>query len=112
MHRPEMWGYLQFSTAPSGTAKFRPDPAGPARHVLQRVYAAQSAYYAKQRRYARKLADLNLGDVRFDGLVGPPVLEADNGGYRATVQLRRPDGTAPKWRIREDSLVEPIRDGK
>ena len=26
MHRPERWGYLQFSTAKAGSAAFRPDP--------------------------------------------------------------------------------------
>ena len=30
MHRPERWGYVQFSTAPPGQATYRPDPAGPA----------------------------------------------------------------------------------
>ena len=29
MHRPERWGYVQFSTAPAGQAAYRPDPAGP-----------------------------------------------------------------------------------
>jgi Carbohydrate family 9 binding domain-like/WD domain, G-beta repeat len=108
MHRPEMWGYVQFSTAQPGTAKFRPDPSGRARHVLQRIYAAQSAFHAKNKRYARDLTHLDLGGLRFDGLVGPPILETGNGGYRATVELRRPDGATPSWRIREDSLVEPV----
>ncbi|HZU36927.1 MAG TPA: carbohydrate-binding family 9-like protein, partial [Gemmataceae bacterium] len=31
MHRPETWGYVQFSTARPGTATFHPDPAGPAK---------------------------------------------------------------------------------
>ena len=30
MHRPETWGYVQFSTAEPGKALFVPDPAGPA----------------------------------------------------------------------------------
>src|SRR5205807_1283630 len=39
MHRPERWGYLQFSTAGPGTdVPFRPDPAARARHQLHRVY--------------------------------------------------------------------------
>jgi hypothetical protein len=48
MHRPEQWGYLQFSNAPAGQAAFRPDPAGPARRLLHRVYYAQRAYREKK----------------------------------------------------------------
>ena len=33
MHRPERWGYVQFSTAPPGTVSYKPDPAGPIRRI-------------------------------------------------------------------------------
>lgn len=42
MHRPELWGYVQFSTAAPGKAEFRPDPAGPAKHLLHRIYYADA----------------------------------------------------------------------
>ena len=29
MHRPERWGYVQFSTAKPGTVSYKPNPAGP-----------------------------------------------------------------------------------
>jgi hypothetical protein len=44
MHRPETWGYVQFSTAPPGTVAYQPDPAGPVRHLLHRVYYAEHDY--------------------------------------------------------------------
>ncbi len=31
MHRPEHWGYVQFSTAPPGTVSYKPDSASPIR---------------------------------------------------------------------------------
>jgi hypothetical protein len=108
MHRPERWGYVQFSTAPPGKGAFRTDPAGPAKHVLHQVYYAQSDFHAKNKHYAATLAELNLARLDLSSLKGPPVLETRGDRYRATVDLRRPDGLAPKWRIREDSLVEPL----
>jgi hypothetical protein len=44
MHRPERWGYVQFSTAAPGTAAFRPDPSLPARDALMAVYYRQREY--------------------------------------------------------------------
>ncbi len=41
MHRPERWGYLQFSTAKPGSVAFRPDPERHVRDQLHRVYYAQ-----------------------------------------------------------------------
>ena len=42
MHRPERWGYVQFSTASPGQASYRPDPAGPIRDRLMQIYQAQT----------------------------------------------------------------------
>jgi dipeptidyl aminopeptidase/acylaminoacyl peptidase len=107
MHRPEQWGYVQFSTAPPGKGKFHPNPAGPAMHVLQQVYYAQRKFAAKNKRYAATLAELNLHSLGHDSLLAPPVIELQDSGYRATVELRHPDQGASKWRIRQDSLTEP-----
>jgi WD40 repeat protein/serine/threonine protein kinase len=108
MHRPERWGYVQFSTAPPGKAAFRPDTAGPAKHVLQQVYYAQRAFKNKNKRFAATLAQLKLAGLNHDTLLAPPVLELRDGGYHATVELRHPNGSTRKWRIRQDSLTEPV----
>ena len=108
MHRPERWGYVQFSTAPPGKATFRPDPAGPAKHMLQQIYHAQRKFYAKNKRYAATLPELKLHNLTHDSLLAPPVLKLQGTGYWATVELRRPDRGVRKWRIRQDSLTEPV----
>jgi WD40 repeat protein/serine/threonine protein kinase len=105
MHQPETWGYVQFSTAAPGTAAFRPDPAGPGKHLLHRIYYAQKAFHKEHGRYARSLAELGLADLRDETLAGPPVLEADNEHFRATVDAKLPDGGSRRWHIREDSRV-------
>jgi hypothetical protein len=76
--------------------------------VLHRIYYAQRDFHVKNKRYASTLAELHLGNVKHDSLLAPPVLEIQGRGYQATVELRRPGGLAPKWRIRQDSLVEPV----
>ncbi len=109
MHRPERWGYMQFSTAAPGRATFRPDPAGPAKHLLQQVHDAQRAFHKEHGRYARDLAELRLAGLRHESVVGPPQLQASGAGYEAAVHVRRPAGPEESWRIRADGLVWPGR---
>jgi hypothetical protein len=108
MHRPETWGYVQFSTAAPGKATFRPDPAGPAKHLLHRIYYAERAFQKEHGRYAKTLAELGLADLTDETLTGPPVLEAGDDHFQATATVRLPDGKERAWRIREDSRIGPV----
>jgi hypothetical protein len=108
MHRPEMWGYVQFSTAPVGQAAFRPDPAGPARHMLHRIYHAQVESFRKHKRYAPTLEALGLGGLSDDSLTGPPRLVVGADGYHVTADVRLPDGRRQRYRIRQDALIVPL----
>jgi hypothetical protein len=105
MHRPETWGYVQFSTAKVGQAHFRPDPSGPARQLLHAVYYAQQEYRKKHGRWAGTLADLGLPAYRHDSLAGPPRLEVAGDLFEASVDLRRPDGGKRHWHIRHDARI-------
>jgi hypothetical protein len=60
MHRPERWGYLQFSTAKPGEAQFRSDPDWDIRAALHRAYYAQFTHRKKHDRYAATQKDLGL----------------------------------------------------
>src|SRR5262245_57591127 len=88
MHRPETWGYLQFSDAKPGEDKFRPDPTGPARSVLSRIYHEQGAYHRKHSRYAAALSDLDLAGLTHETLTGPPRLECTGHSFEATATLK------------------------
>src|SRR6185295_1614429 len=55
LHQPEFWGYVQFSRAKPGTVTVRPDPTGPARHVLYQVYRAQQQFRNDKKRWAKTL---------------------------------------------------------
>jgi WD40 repeat protein/serine/threonine protein kinase len=108
MHRPERWGYVQFATAPPGRVAFRPDPAGPAKHLLHRVYYAQRHYRNQHKRYAATLAELGLAGLAHDSLAGPIRLETSGDRFQATTAVRLPDGRVRQWRIREDSRIWPL----
>ena len=91
--------------AAPGQATFRSDPAGPAKHLLHRIYHAQKAFTKEHNRYARSLAELKLADLHEETLVGPPVLEAADDRFRATVEMKLLHGGRRRWHIREDSRV-------
>jgi hypothetical protein len=105
MHRPEMWGVVQFSTAAPGSATFRPDPSGPARQVLHAVYYAQHAYRKAHGHWASTLRELDLSGISHASITGPPHLDVCGSLFEATVELRQPAGTKKRWHIRNDALV-------
>src|SRR3989454_978955 len=49
MHRPEKWGYVQFTR--SKVASFRADPTLPARDLLHEVYYAQRDFHEQHKRW-------------------------------------------------------------
>jgi len=104
MHRPETWGYVQFSTARPGAVAFRPDPALPARRWLHEVYYAQREFRRSRKRWARTLEELGVAAPAADGL-SRPSLEATSSLFEAEVELRLPDGKTQRWHIRQDALI-------
>ena len=107
MHRPETWGYVQFSTAAPGAAPYQPDPAGPAKHLLHRIYYAEQAFYKRHQRYANSLQELGLAGLSDETLAGPPVIEGETDRFQATAEVLYPEG-GRRWRIREDSRIWPL----
>ena len=106
MHRPEKWGYVQFTKQP-GEVSFVPDPAMPARNALQEIYYAQRDYEAKNHRWAATLDDLKLSaDLGF-GLVKAPTLKLAKDGFEATADIKLPSGRSQHWHIRQDALIWP-----
>ncbi len=104
MHRPERWGYLQFSTAKAGTAAFRPDPDWKLRDLLHRVYYAQRVYHAKHQRYAAKVGDLGIAD----DLLKHVELGAWRSGFEASAPLPgNGEGKPRRLAISNDSRISP-----
>jgi hypothetical protein len=102
MHRPEMWGYVQFSTAPVGTAHFRPDPDWEARSVLHAVYYAQREYRSKHGEWARVLRQLGLDGIKVTTLAGEPHLEKARDLFQVSVTVK---SSGKRWHIRQDARI-------
>jgi hypothetical protein len=103
MHRPERWGYVQFSKAAGGTDGFRRDPAEPARYLLHRIYYAQRDYQKARGRWATSLADLGLADLAAESQ--PPKLETTSTNYEASVAGRSLEGKPRRWHINSEARV-------
>lgn len=96
MHRPERWGYVQFSTKAAGPVAFAPDPHHAAKMRLHDVYYAQRAHRAKHGQYASKLADLGLPK----SMPGEPALDAASFGFEARLKT-----DAATWIIGSDAQI-------
>jgi Carbohydrate family 9 binding domain-like len=93
MHRPEQWGYLQFSTEAGKTA-FQLDPTGLTRHHLHRIYYAQADYRKAHGTWAKSLEQLGLADLARSPQ-GPFRLETTLSSYEASAEARK-EGTKPR----------------
>ncbi|HEV8003195.1 MAG TPA: sugar-binding protein [Planctomycetaceae bacterium] len=105
MHRPERWGYVQFSTAMPGTAHFKPDPTRPARDALMEIYYHQQAYLQKHGHYGQSIDQLRLS---VDVQVLRPSMKASGDRFRASVDIR--EGEAPaelNFSARKDAARQP-----
>lgn len=93
MHRPELWGYVQFSHMPPGTDSFHPDPDWEVRCRLMDVYWAQKQFFEKEKRWGTSLQEVGVDDssgVRF---------QITKDGWLATLG---------RLTIRQDSLIAEL----
>ncbi len=100
MHRPERWGYVQFSTAKPGSATFRPDPDRQVHELLHRVYYAQREHRAKTGAYANTLEALKLDAAAF-----PKELRIEKTNWSFDADLPATGNPASRWVISQDSWI-------
>ncbi|GDX41193.1 hypothetical protein LBMAG21_14850 [Armatimonadota bacterium] len=105
MHRPEHWGYVQFTSQPAGSVKFRKDPAHPLRAWLIGVYYAQHAYHAAHQRYAASLDELQVSYREITGVHEAPSLLLTKEGYLVTAKRHRQGRKSEIWHIQQDSRL-------
>ena len=110
MHRPEMWGLLQFTKQTEG-GDIASIPGKPARDIALEVYHAQRDFRTSHRRWATNVSELGLETSKLASGVESPVIESSPNGYVCSVAFK--DGERQRfWRIRQDRLLkldEPIR---
>ena len=98
MHRPERWGYLQFSAKADGV-KYQPDPAQAVKDRLHALYYAQLAHRLKTGKYAAA-ADLGLKDSP----LGLPTVETTRSGFEAGLTAPKAAG-GKRWTITHDARI-------
>ncbi len=103
MHRPERWGFVQFSEQPPGTAPFRPDPSLPARDLLMDVYDAQHEYRQAQGQWAETLSALR--PLLSSPLRAALTFQATAEDFTATVSYKAEDGALRQLHVRADSRL-------
>ncbi|MEN6306992.1 MAG: carbohydrate-binding family 9-like protein [Anaerohalosphaeraceae bacterium] len=106
MHRPETWGYIQFSRLPAGEAvEFVPDPTEWARYELNRVLYAQKWYYLNFGGYACSLELLGLDSTPPMFADKPIQIEVGPDSFKANVLLRMPDMSKQTLTIDQDAKI-------
>lgn len=106
MHRPETWGYVQFTTqAPGSDVAYRSDPSWPARELLHKVYYAQREYQGKNKKPAASIQELGMTLDLPATIDGPPRITLTPDGWLASVSLKPPGSEPETWTIRQDSRI-------
>ncbi|MEO6033809.1 MAG: carbohydrate-binding family 9-like protein [Verrucomicrobiota bacterium] len=103
MHRPEKWGYVQFTQKKAGTVSFLPDPATEAKNQLHRIYYAQKDFHEKENRWAKSLEELSL--LPLSSVKEAPIMRPSSNGFEATIQIKMADGKIQRWHIRQDARI-------
>jgi len=106
MHRPETWGYVQFSTKKPGTkVSFNPDPAWEVKCILHDVYYAQRAYRERTKSWAETLDQLGLPASVLPALQEGLALKTFGNNFVVTIPLKLKNGKTERWFIRQDALL-------
>lgn len=103
MHRPERWGYVQFSDVGvgEGTEAFVEDPNERVKWALRLLYYRQQAYFKRHGVFADALRLLNAAEIIIEGIAFEPSLEATTRMY----QITAPGFNGTTIHIRHDGKV-------
>lgn len=96
MHRPEMWGLLQFTKGEG--ERVLNNPSRPARQFIQEVYYAQRDWKKAHGKWAKSL--LELGVTSDDKNLSALELRATDDGYECAATLQK-----QRWRINQDGKL-------
>jgi hypothetical protein len=104
MHRPEMWGFVQFSERKVGSspASFSPNPDEAVKWALRQVYYAQKKYYTATGKYSSDLSQLGYPTVKTSQPPVIPQIQVTATMFEASAPST--DGKA-RWHIRSDGRV-------
>src|SRR6266536_2083358 len=106
MHRPEMWGVVQFtSKSVNETISVVAIPGKAARDLALETYYAQRDFRSAYKRWATNLTELKLTTDPLPPGVEMPALEPTADGYACSVVFKEGERRRV-WRIRQDRLLK------
>ena len=105
MHRPERWGYVQFSSDPPGTSQFTIDLTAKGRDALMEVYHHQKAFFQQHKRWASSLSELGVDPLAASGASKPLQIHPTARGFHAMLEIPVSDGQAKWGHIWQDSRL-------
>ena len=103
MHRPERWGYVQFSKEPPAKEKFVPDPTLPARDRLMEVYHREKSFHEQHGHWTASLRDLGIEQIESKEFPKPLELKATELGFQASLDVPVSGAATRHSRITRDS---------
>jgi hypothetical protein len=102
MHRPETWGYVQFSSASEAVA-FKKEADEDVKWALRQVYYREKAYFENYNFYTSDVEALALSEVLLNGNKFQPQIQIHEGGFVATYPSITQEGKI--WVIETDGKV-------
>ncbi|MDD4516695.1 carbohydrate-binding family 9-like protein [Massilibacteroides sp.] len=102
IHRPEFWGFVQFSTAKAGERedKFFIAPEEEVKWKLRNLYYRQATYRKETGKYAKTKTDLQAADICTENELKYLNIHTTPSTYEITLPLDN-----QLWHIRQDGLV-------
>jgi predicted esterase len=105
MHRPEMWGLLQFTRRPPNQeVPVAAIPGKRARDLALEIYYAQRDFWKAHKRWATNFVELAWSTLELPPGIQTPVLEPTPDGYTCSVAFQDAERRRV-WRIRQDRLL-------
>jgi len=105
MHRPEMWGIVQFTSQLGSEQVFvNSIPGKAARDLALEIYYAQRDFSKANQRWATNLSELDSTPTKSQAGVETPKLTTTTNGYTCTVNFNE-NGQAHSWKIQHDRLL-------
>lgn len=101
MHRPETWGYVQFSADAENDTFLRQGDED-VKWALRQLYYRQNAYYEENNFYATDGKALRLSEVLLRGKAFIPEIVVHQSGYTASYPSQIEEGM---WFIQNDGRI-------
>jgi hypothetical protein len=105
MHRPERWGFVQFSRNLPGKDTLVTDPTLPGRDLLMGVYHRQKSYHERHGRWAGSLQELAIPTSAARAFPKPLELKVGDDGFQASLEVPIPGGLTRRLFVRQDSQL-------